>query len=290
MRFAALLAALLLAAPVFGQSIDQCIQLWGYSVPKVIASNGNMHSNGSGVYLGNNWVLTNQHVVEGTQRIVCDFQGRRIQVSDHLYSKNSDQALLRLVSDPGVRPVPLVRQRSSDVVFAGYDRGTKLRFYTATRSMSFNSGSVEYVGQHAGAISGDSGGPAFADGGCVANLWGGFGNSGGRGTVANSNQHTISFIERAAQKFPDLAPLIPGGGGGVSMQPPSPAQPIVCINGQCQPQQAAPLVTQPQTPTVPIVQQSPPVAGACDLELPLTIRLRMQPDLSVSVGALRRAQ
>ena len=290
MRLIAFCVLALASLVAHAQTLDQCIAQWGYSVPKVSAtSNGWEWSNGSGVYLGRLWVLTAQHVVEGSSQIHCDFQGRKITVKDHVFSRNSDQALLKLASDPGVRAVPLVIQRTPSVTFAGYDHGRRLRFFTGSKSATFQSGNVEYSGQHAGSISGDSGGPAFGDGGVVANLWGGWGNSGGRGTVASSNAHTIDFVRRAAQKFPDLAPLVPSVGG---ISSPAPSIPIStptapaggCVNGQCAP-------AAPATPTIPVTPAvgnviNPPTGDGLEFSLPLTVTVKLNPEIGVNVGAV----
>lgn len=281
------------AAWLPAQSIDSLVASYAGSVPKVIATERpGAFSTGSGVYLGQSWVLSAKHVTGGAESIRCVFPNRPpIDVADYVYSKNSDQVLLRLAADPGVPAVRLVEQTTATVLYgAGYDHGRTLRFWSGQpTSATYNSGLVRTFVGEGGARQGNSGGPVFCSTGCVGNLWG----TNGGACFYTSNRATLGFIRRAAVRYPDLNRIIPGG--AISSQEACPSCPVPEPVPEPQPIQQQ-QVPQPQTTTpgkVPsdiratIIPRIIPTIEAINSEfsvpvdIPVTIRLQIQPQMSM---------
>lgn len=193
----------------------------------------NSSSKGSGVYLGDRYVLTAWHVIKdlngGGGTVVFRDRGvvpYRVYLSDGL----QDQALLE-ISTPhptlvGVEMELANPVQGQQVYSAGFGRGFRV-FGGPVRGFASNSGGQsEWLFHHNGAVPGDSGGPVFTTAGRLLGcLWGSANNQ----TYGTTPSRTAVFVKPL---FPRLAQWranrIAGKIAGIAIEP-------GCSTGQCPP-------------------------------------------------------
>lgn len=183
---------------VLAKTKNNVVRITGYSVD-------GSRSLGSGVLLRDRFVVTAKHVLRGCSRAICEFDnGERIEAIEEIRNVD-DQSVLILARKPKIETEIKVASRDPNagetVVFAGFDHGSRLRYYDATIGVAgrFNNGSVSEA--NAAAISGNSGGPAFdSNGRFFGTLWG----TDGRNTSLVSNASTQRFFRHVAERFPSF--------------------------------------------------------------------------------------
>lgn len=186
--------------------LERVIEKTKNNVVRVVGySPDGSRSIGSGCLLRGQFVVTAKHVLRGCTRAFCEFDnGERIEAVEELQNVD-DQSVLILGKKPKIDSV--VNVASSDpgsgelVIFAGFDHGSRLRYYDATIGTAgkFNNGGVSEA--NAAAISGNSGGAAFnSDGLFFGTLWG----TDGRSTSLVSNRSTMKFFNHVAERFPSF--------------------------------------------------------------------------------------
>ena len=160
---------------------------------------------GSGVLIRERFVVTAKHVLRGCTRAICEFDnGESIAVVEELRNTD-DQSVLILNQVPNVRSEITVAvsdpAAGETVVFAGFDHGSRLRYYDARIGVAgrFNGGTVSEA--NAAAILGNSGGGAFdSQGRFFGTLWG----TDGVNTTLVSNASTVKFFRHVAERFPSF--------------------------------------------------------------------------------------
>lgn len=187
-------------------ALDRVLAKTKSNIVRVVGYNDDgSRSLGSGVLIRDRFVVTAKHVLRGCSRATCEFDnGEKITAIEEIRNVD-DQSVLILARKPNISTEIVVANRDPSagetVVFAGFDHGSRLRYYDATIGIAgrFNNGSVSEA--NAAAISGNSGGPAFdSNGRFFGTLWG----TDGRNTSLVSNASTNRFFRHVAERFPSF--------------------------------------------------------------------------------------
>lgn len=190
---------------------------------------------GSGVYLGDRYVATANHVIaEGARRGTVTFRdGAKIGFTTYKQDAIYDQALLQLDQEhPTLTGVEIYTgsiQPGMQVYSAGFGRGFRLFGGPVLGFASPTRGTNGWLLHRSPAISGDSGGPVFlSDGRLVGCLWG----TNGSDTYAARPQRFRVLVQAL---FPRLAAwrAARGRGRDVFLLPEQPQQQPACGPDGC---------------------------------------------------------
>ena len=249
----------------------------------------------SGVYVGNQYVLTARHLFdgEGTSQATATFRYGDEKVSGRLIStigSDWDSAVIRLDREPATSLPTLTVSRDirpGDVLWVGGYSSGKLVYRHGPvdgfrRLKEDPTGPAWYVQFNAPCYSGDSGGPMFLeDGTLVGTMWGSGGPCGRQCSDESHRTYSIGLCARFTRKL--IGALFPGlkrndcPPGGVCPgdrdRPEIPGeQPIAPWDGRDMPQ-PPPVV--PGTPSPPSVDLTDVLAQLAALQVAVAnIQLR----------------
>lgn len=174
------------------------------AVRLVFPGNGFSHG-GSGVYLGDRYVATANHVPEGTsgRGVVYFRDGTQIGCTVNGRDSQWDQCILTLDKEhptlPGVDIATTNPKVGDELYSAGFGQGFRIFGGQVTSFGGNGSGAFDWVHHQKSSVQGDSGGPIFNQTGqLVGCLWGGTGSE----TVGTTTSRFRLFIKPL---FPRLA-------------------------------------------------------------------------------------
>lgn len=217
------------------QSATNAVEQAAANAVKISFPAGNRVSyNGSGVYLGDQYIATCYHVPRGTQgRGTAVFRdGWTTGVTVNGTDSQWDQAILTMDTEhpslPGVDIAEANPQPGQRIYSAGFGQGFRLFGGAVTSFAGNGSGTTDWFNHQGAAVSGDSGGPMFTESGkLVGCLWG----TGQGQTIGTSTGRFRVFVKplfpvlarwRANRIANQIAGVCPPGG---SCYPPPQAQP-----------------------------------------------------------------
>lgn len=181
---------------------------------------------------GGTLVVTNHHVIEGTETVNLE-NGVGEKSTGHVVASDRD-ADVALVATPARWPIAKLGDDvtvGAAIQFRGFSRGRGLRKYFGTVSRRF-SDSSGFQASGCRSISGDSGGGAYSQGRLVGVIWGDALD--GTGTAFAPISRVKALMQRVLGKAPPTSPATPQ----LEPLPPRPQAPSPDTQSRCEcPQQ-----------------------------------------------------
>jgi V8-like Glu-specific endopeptidase len=210
--------------------IDLIVQQRLASVARVVGySRDGSLTFGTGVYIGDRYVITAKHVLRGCYKARCEFYDNAvIEVIETFDSNSTDQSVLTLATQPSVQPAKIASVdpvAGSTVTLAGFDNGKRLRFFDTQIGVAGRYSAGTVTDAMARSVSGNSGGPVFNNQGeFIGTLWG----SDGATTSLVNNQASHRFFREVAVRYPAFGTAYGRACAPVITQP-KPTQPLAPI-------------------------------------------------------------